>query len=125
MENHNLLIQLLYQMAYADGTFQEEEKAFISEVMERHQISPDDLMSEKVEIPQDERSRMSILYYLLFLIKIDGKIEESERNFAHKFGLLLGFREEMITAMLTLMEKHLDTKLPQDDLVKIIRQYLN
>lgn len=112
-------------MAYADGKFNDEEKAFILEVMERNQISPEDLMDEKVGIPQDERSRMSILYHLLFLIKIDGKMEENERNFAHKFGLTLGFREEMITAMLSLMEKHLDKKLPQDELVKIIRQYMN
>lgn len=125
MEYSNLLINLLYQMAYADGKFNPEEKAFITQVMEEQGFDTDDFLNKHVEIPREERDRMTVLYYLLFLIKIDGVVKESERKFAQKFGLLLGFRTEMVVRMLDAMEKHLDAKLPDEELILIIRQYLN
>ena len=125
MEYSNLLIDLLYQMAYADGVFNEAEMAFISEVIEDQGIDAEQLSTRKTEIPKDEKDRMTILYYLLFLIKIDGKVDIRERRIAHKFGLTLGFRTEMIEKMLDAMENHLEAKLPDEELILIIRQYLN
>lgn len=125
MEYSNLLIQLLYQMAYIDGHFDEAEKSFISQVIEDHAADGESLIEGKMEIPREEKDRMTILYYLLFLIKIDGRIDEGERKFAHKFGMLLGFRVDMIEGMLNVMEDHLDEKLPDDKLISIVRQYLN
>ncbi len=125
MEYTNILINLLYQMAYADGHFSEEEKQFISQVIEENVDQADSLLDNDVEIPKDEKARMTILYYLLFLIKIDGVVEPSERKIALKFGVALGFRTDMVNAMLDVMEKHIDNKLPDDKLVSVIRQYLN
>lgn len=125
MEYSSLLIDLLYQMAFVDGRFDPAEKEFISSVIEEQGMTADQLSEKSVGIPPEERDRMTILYYLLFLIKIDGKVEPSERNFAYKFGVLLGFRPEMIGRMLDAMESHLDEKLPDDELISIVKQYLN
>lgn len=125
MEYGSLLINLLYQMAYVDGVFHDNEKMFITEVMESNNIQVEDMMKARVRIPSDERDRMTILYYLLFLIRADKEVTEQEYNFAHKFGLQLGFRSEMITRMLDTMKQHMDEKLQDDELIKIIRQYLN
>lgn len=125
MEYSNILIHLLYQMAYADGKFDETEKAFITQVMSEQGFSAESFIEKKADIPKDERDRMTILYYLLFIIKIDGKVKPEERKFAEKFGVLLGFRTEMVSRMLNAMENHLDTKLPDEELITIIRQYLN
>ena len=125
MDYSNLLVDLLYQMAFADGHFSDEEKQFVSQIIEENNISIGSLMGPKTEIPSSEIDRMTIFYYLLFLIKIDGVVDEREKNFARKFGLALGFRMEMIDQMLTTMEKHLDNRLPDDELIKIVKQYLN
>lgn len=125
MEYSNLLINLLYQMAFADGHFSENEKQFISKVIEEQVSDADTLLDNDVKIPSEEKDRMTILYYLLFLLKIDGVIKEQEKKIVLKFGGLLGFRGEMIESMIHIMEKHLDEKLPDDKLVSIIRQYLN
>jgi len=123
--NNQLLIQFLYRIAYTDGRFDEAEKAFIAEIMEIHNVTVDELLEGDLEIPSEERDRMTILYYVLFLIRIDGDIDERERSVAHKVGLSLGFRGEMISDMLMVMEKYLHERLPEDELVKIIRQYMN
>jgi len=125
MKNSNLLINLLYQMAFADGKFTENEKNFISQVIEEQVSDPDTLIDGKVEIPTDEKERMTILYYLLFLLRIDNIIRDSEKEIAHKFGLMLGFRSEMISSMIHIMEQHLDERLPDEKLIRVVRQYLN
>ncbi len=112
-------------MAYADGEFSDEEKQFISQVIEENVKDPDIFLEDKAEIPREEKDRMTIFYYLLFLLKIDGVVAPSERIIAIKFGVALGFREEMINSMLDVLEKHLENKLPDDELITIIRQYLN
>ena len=125
MEYTNLLINLLYQMAFADGHFSENEKQFISKVIDEQVKDADSLLDNDTKIPSEEKDRMTILYYLLFLLKIDGVIKESEKKIAIKFGSLLGFRSEMIESMIHIMEQHLDEKLPDEKLVSIILQYLN
>ena len=112
-------------MAYADGEFSEEEKQFISQVIEENVSDADTLLEGKADIPKEEKDRMTILYYLLFLLKIDGVVAPEERKIAQKFGVALGFRIEMIESMLDVMEKHLENKLPDDELISIVRQYLN
>jgi hypothetical protein len=112
-------------MAYADGEFTENEKQFISQVIEDNVSDVDTLLENKLDIPAEEKDRMTILYYLLFLLKIDGVVAPSERKIAQKFGVALGFRSEMIISMLDVMEDHLENKLPDEELITIIRQYLN
>lgn len=125
MEYTNLLMNLLYQMAYADGKFNEQEKQFIAQVIEETNFAIDEENINQVAIPSEEKDRMTILYYLLFLVKIDGVVDEREKLFAQKFGLLLGFREDMIVEMLDLMVQHLENQLPDDELVMIIKKYMN
>lgn len=112
-------------MAFADGHFSENEKQFISKVIDEQVKDADSLLDNDTKIPSEEKDRMTILYYLLFLLKIDGVIKDSEKKIAIKFGSLLGFRSEMIESMIHIMEQHLDEKLPDEKLVSIIRQYLN
>lgn len=125
MDYNQILIELLYQMAVADQKFSTAEKQFISQVMEENGIDFENYNPANTEIPKEEKDRMTILYYLLFLIKIDDHVDERERKFTVKFGLTLGFREEMVNRMLDSMEQYLGNQLPDDELIKIIRQYLN
>ncbi len=125
MNYNQILIELLYQMAVADQEFSDPEKQFISQVMAENGIDLASYNPAHTEIPKAEKDRMTILYYLLFLIKIDEHVDDTERKFAVKFGLKLGFREEMLNRMLDAMEQHLGNRLPDEELVKIIRQYLN
>lgn len=125
MENKYIIIQLLYQMAYADGHFSDTEKQYITAIMEKEGITIESLEEEKIEVPAQERDRMTILYYLLFMIRVDGKITDQERVFTRKFGVLLGFREVMVVEMIAVMERYLNDRLPQDELVKVIQKYMN
>ncbi len=75
--------------------------------------------------PSAEQERMKILYLLLFAMRIDNEIHEREERIVYEVGLKLGFNEAMLTEMIDELKKHLDTRLPDDALLKIVQKYLN
>ena len=68
---------------------------------------------------------MTILYYLLFTMAVDGQIHEEEEKLCYELGLRLGFRENMTRDLINVMKRFLNKKLPQEALLKEIRKYLN
>ena len=76
-------------------------------------------------IPSSEKERMTILYYLVFLIKVDGRITEEEKNILHHFGLKLGFNHLMVANIIRVVQANLGKKLPPDAIINEVRKYLN
>ena len=76
-------------------------------------------------VPASETDRMTILYYLIFLIKVDGKITEKEKELLHHFGLKLGFNHLMVANLVKVVEANLGNKLPPNALIEEVRKYLN
>jgi hypothetical protein len=68
---------------------------------------------------------MTILYYLLFLMEIDGNVSREEEDLVKEFGLRLGFRIGLTSELIDEIRKHARTRVPPDALLEHIRKYLN
>jgi len=126
------LFSALIQLSKADNYFDQFEFSYLLKVG-RH-IGLDDMVVETMikkntklplTIPKDEKDRMTILYYMLFLMKIDNVISEEEIELVHHYGFKLGFSSEMLSEFIAVMEKNKFKKVEVRDLIEIIRKYQN
>ena len=126
------VIKLLVGMSNADGRMKEMERLFIYNAA--YQIG---LMTEEVDDilldaemdsfhpPASEGDRMTILYYLLFLMRVDGIVHKAEENFCHKAGLRLGFNPQLTSELIEIMKKYIKKDIPPNLMLDHIRKYLN
>lgn len=75
--------------------------------------------------PQSEPDRMTILYYLLFTMRADGKVSEQEEALCYKASLRLGFNHQMMSDLIRVIKKYSKEDLPPDSLIKEIKKYMN
>lgn len=126
------IIALLLRLQHADTEKSLREFAYIhkvathlglneNEVLEIEQ----DLSSYPLKPPSDERERMTILYYLLFLMDIDGHVSREEEDLLKEFGLRLGFRTSLTAELINEIKEHAASKVPPNALLEHIRKYLN
>lgn len=130
--NSEEVLSVLIQLSKADNYFDQFELSYLLKVG-RH-LGVDD---EKVEhmmnspektqltVPASEEARMSIIYYLLFLMKIDTIISDEEVELVHHYGFKLGFPAKMIDEFISLMDKSKYSKVNTADMLSILRKYQN
>lgn len=132
MYNNAMIIQLLFEMAQADDRLDERETRFIFDIGKR--LDLDDATIEGIigskgkyplEPPKSDEGRMTVLYYLLFQMKIDGKVSEEEKDLVRKVGLRLGFRGELTDELIEIIQDHVAREVPVDVMLNAIRKYLN
>ena len=125
-------ILTLLMMAEADGRDHENEIRFIINVAGRLGMSNSDV--EEIDkhperltftFPNTEVDRMSMLYDLLFLMKIDGDVAEEEKDLVRELGVRLGLRISMIEEFIQIISKYIGREVPDDALLDIIRKYMN
>lgn len=122
----------LVLLAQADGKWHENEKRFIADVARRigltdqeHEellFNPD---SVKFVVAQSEEERVTLLYDLLFMMKMDGGVSPAEETICLEIGLRMGFNPLMIQEMINVMKTYLFKRVPDDSLINILRKYLN
>ena len=126
------IISLLVKQAQSEGNFNNIEKKYLAYVTRSLRLSdaevaavrhtPDDF---DIISPSDEGQRATILYYLLFMMKADQKINEEEEKLCYEVGFRMGFRQEMITNLIHLMQQYLTEDIPPDGMIEKIKPYLN
>lgn len=126
------IIALLYQMANSDNHVSALERRYLNEVAESIGL---DIFAVKevlenpsnyhLESPPDEGERMTILYYLLFMMRVDGKIEPQEEKLVYEAGFRLGFNELLTKDLIQVMKKYLTEDIPPEAMLEQIRKYLN
>ena len=131
-QRNKAIIALMIKMAKADYNIDPIEKRFIYDVADRLNLTQEDVIDvinnledHILKPPADEGERMKILYYLLFMMRIDGEIPVEEEQLCYKASLRLGFNEQLTAEMIDLMKKYLKEELPPEAMVKVIRKYLN
>ena len=75
--------------------------------------------------PKAEPERMEVLYYLVFLMNSDGKINPEEEASMHHFGLKLGMRAELIDNFIILANRFKGGNIPVHEMIAGIRTFLN
>ena len=130
--NSEKLIKLLVLFSRSDDKFDEKEFVYILNVAQHLGLSQDYLESVirsdetlAMETPESEQERMQIMYYLLFLMKIDREISDQEAELVHHFGFKLGFSRAMINDFIDLIKLHKDSRVPTDAMLDIILKYQN
>ncbi|MEL6720441.1 MAG: hypothetical protein AAFO82_12835 [Bacteroidota bacterium] len=125
-------LALLVQMMTSDNQIAPIEEKYIDYVAKELNISLLDVSEirdnpEQFDLkpPQAEQERMTILYYLLFTMRMDGKIDEREEALCYKAALKLGFNHQMVSDLIAVMKKSKDKDLPPDRMLKEIKKYMN
>lgn len=122
----------LVLLAQADGQWHENEKKFIADVAKRIGLTDqehEDLLfspeSVQFVVAQSEEERITLLYDLLFMMKMDGGVSPQEEKMCMELGLRMGFNPMMVQEMINVMKSHLLQRIPDDSLINILRKYLN
>jgi len=132
VESKRAIIALLFKLMGADDEENPKELAFIMHIGDRLGLTDDDLKEVSFDMdkyplqpPAAEKDRVTILYYLLFLMKADGVIRPEEEEFISHFGMKLGFRPDMIMDLISVLKKHVDKSVPAAELYSKVKTYLN
>ncbi len=127
-----LIIKALLSLSTTDGELHQDELLYIATIGEQIGIDIEEIRSiaaghynETFDPPVSEEDRMTILYYLLMLMRIDMNISEEEKNMIFKVGFKLGFNELMIRDLIHVITININKKLPPDSLIKEVKKYLN
>ncbi len=130
--NSEELFSALIQLSKADNYFDQFEFSYLLKVGSH--LGLEDVLVESMikqntklplTIPKDEKDRMTILYYMLFLMKIDNIINEEEIELVHHYGFKLGFSYNMISDFIVVMERNKFKSVDQNELIEVIRRYQN
>ena len=126
------VIYMMLRMMAADGHREKAEYIYILRVAAEMGMTMEDIAALTPEdliihdLPADEKERMIILYYLLFMMDTDGDISPDEINLVQDLGYHLGFRIEMVSDLIHVIKNYDNTaEMPSDALLDKIRTYLN
>ena len=123
---------LLYKLTLSDKDIHRLELSYMMHIADALELTQEEVNEVTADPnafdlkpPTPERERMTIIYYMLFAMQIDGEIHPSEEAMVHKAGLRLGFNEIMLNELINAMKHYLDKIIPDDVLVGIIKTHLN
>jgi uncharacterized tellurite resistance protein B-like protein len=132
-ENYrSAVIYMLLKLMAADGHRDRAEYIYILKVAHEMGMTHEEIVAlsaDKIvghnELPENERERMIILYYLLFMMKTDGVVTPEEEAMVKELGLVLGFRIEMVSSLIQVIKNYDQSVSPAEELIDKIRPYLN
>ena len=116
-------INILVHLSMADNHLAEEESKMIHKVGERNGLSKDEIdqiidnprpIPALADLPPDQK--FDYLYSVIFLMKVDGKIFQSEIKFCEKVASAMGYKPSVIA--------NLSAYIPSDDSIEIDKQAL-
>ena len=126
------IIALLLRLQASDDEKHLHEFAYIHKVATHLGLTAEDVLSVEAALdkyplhpPSNEKERMTILYYLLFLMDIDGTVTKEEEQLVEQFGMRLGFRIALTHELIEVVKSYADRDLPEDALLRKIKKYLN
>ena len=125
------ILSILIQMSKVDGVIHDKEMMYILQLGLSMGLSENQIRNLSgnndfpIFVPSSEMDRMTIFYYLVFLIKVDAEISDEEKDLMYHFGLKLGFNHLMVSNIIRVVKANLGKKLPPDAILKEVRKYLN
>ncbi len=122
----------LVLLAQADGKWHENEKKFIADVSKRIGLTEEEhadiiFHPETVAfvVAETEPERVTMLYDMLFMMKMDGEVSSEEERICMEIGFRLGFNPMMVQEMIEVMKTYEYKQVPDDSLINILKKYFN
>jgi len=125
------ILSIMISMSKVDGLIHDNEMLYVIQLgfsmglSEKEIRNIASIQKPKLFVPSSEHDRMTIFYYLIFLIKIDGEISKEEKDMMYHFGLKLGFNHLMVANIIQVVQANMGQKLASDAIIKEVRKYLN
>lgn len=125
------IISVVAQMSKVDGKLHPNELIYLLKLGLSFGLSDETVREIIIKeenfifIPKLEQDRITILYYLIFLMKADNEIQKNEEHLLHHYGLKLGFSPLMIENLIRVVKANLEVKLTPNALLDEIKKYLN
>lgn len=126
------ILALLVQLSEADGVVDLKEFTYIIKVANQLGLREEDVRAItqsnddfRFSPPADEQSRMTILYYLLFLMDVDGAVTDEEEKLVQEFGFRLGFHTTLTRDLIGLIKNYSNTGVPPHKMLDKIKSYMN
>lgn len=125
------ILSILIKMIKEDGHFSPLEYRYISLLGGKFGIIDAELevlMKTPIlatTIPSAEPDRMTIMIYILLLMKADRHISRQEEQMIFHYGFRLGFREPMLRDFVLVIKTYSNAKLPPHLLIEKVKTYLN
>ncbi len=131
-DRNRATIAMLIKMVMIDNKIDPIEKKFLGNIAHQLGLLQEDITTiienpEKFALkpPAGEEDRMRILYYLLFMMRVDGKIPPEEEKLCYKAGLRLGFNEQLTGDLIRIMKTYLGDEIPPEAMIDVVKKYLN
>ena len=126
------LIGMLAELSRADGEVGPAERRFLEDVGRQHGLPAEEVArlsrdgsGDPAVLPTSEPERMTALYYLLFLSRVDHKVDTAEEAVLHRYGLRLGIRPALVDDFVGLARAYRGQAIPPAEMIGRIRAYLN
>jgi uncharacterized membrane protein YebE (DUF533 family) len=126
------LLSTLVKLSRIDDYFDQMELTFLIKIGDRLGLGNNTVehiiknpKEGAFKPPKSEQDRMNILYYMLFLMKIDTVISEPEKEMVYHYGFKLGFSKPMLEDFISLVEQHKFKPIPSEKMIEVIRKYQN
>jgi len=132
IDQRKSIIALLFKLAKTDNSVSNIEKLYLRDIANSIGVdtfSIDEILEDPesypLKVPLDERERMTILYYLLFMMRVDGRIEKGEEKLVYEAGFRLGFNEKLLEDLIGVMKTYLNKEIPPEVMLTQIKKHLN
>ena len=107
----------LVMLASADENVTDSEMAVLIAVASREDITPeefnkvmDDPDSVKIELPEDEETKLAYLRDMVAMMMIDGELDEHEMAICKLYAMALGYRGSIVDGMIAGVIDQLDAE---------------
>ncbi|MBN1188049.1 MAG: hypothetical protein JXB49_37590 [Bacteroidales bacterium] len=125
------LFMLMY-MKEVDRSSHQNEERFLLNIAHKMGLSEADIEDVKrhpeninITYPSTMEERMTFFYHLLFMMKIDGKVDEVEKELCRKIGFRLCLNPALMDELIDIMADYANRDIPDEVMLQATLKYLN
>ena len=125
-------ILMLIIMKDADKHSHYNEEKFIYDIANKMGLFVSDVKDAidhpekyKAALPKTYAERMTYFYHILYLMKIDGKVDKSEKEICRKIGFRLCLNPPLMDELIDIIADYANRNIPDDLMLKTTLKYLN
>ena len=123
---------MLIKIEEADNKIDINEEAFIEYIAGKLGLTEKDINEIRrhpakfeFKLPDNVDDRLRIFYSLLYMMGIDGEIQEREKEMCRKLGFRLCINPVLVDDLIDIMVRNLNKRIPEDQMVNAVKKYLN